>query len=250
VTAGDPPNDLLDRRDMLLDKLSNYGQLSVTSNTDGTVSVAFADQAKSGPTQGQTYPIVDGATASWAGPPAAWSPGGQLGGLLAVADPTTGTLQGYLGSLDTIAGDLATAVNTAYGSTFFQTGTPAAATLEVAPGIVASPATITAGSGNAGSNDLAQAVAALGNGAVDSAYRSFIARVGAEVQSADRQAANGQALTDAVENRRQSVAGVSLDEEMSNLVRFQRGYQASSRAMSTMDEMLDVLINRTGRVGL
>jgi flagellar hook-associated protein 1 FlgK len=46
------------------------------------------------------------------------------------------------------------------------------------------------------------------------------------------------------------VAGVSMDEEMSNLVRFQRAYQASSRAMSTMDEMLDVLINRTGRVGL
>ena len=57
-------------------------------------------------------------------------------------------------------------------------------------------------------------------------------------------------LTDAVENRRQSVSGVSMDEEMSNLVRFQRAYQASSRAMSTMDEMLDVLINRTGRVGL
>ena len=57
-------------------------------------------------------------------------------------------------------------------------------------------------------------------------------------------------LTDAVDDRRQSVSGVSLDEEMSNLVRFQRAYQASSRAMSTMDEMLDVLINRTGRVGL
>jgi flagellar hook-associated protein 1 len=65
-----------------------------------------------------------------------------------------------------------------------------------------------------------------------------------------RQESNAQVLTDAVENRRQSVSGVSMDEEMSNLVRFQRSYQASSRAMSTMDEMLDVLINRTGRVGL
>jgi flagellar hook-associated protein 1 FlgK len=45
-------------------------------------------------------------------------------------------------------------------------------------------------------------------------------------------------------------SGVSLDEEMTNLVRFQRGYQASARAMSTFDEMLDGLINRTGRVGL
>ena len=65
-----------------------------------------------------------------------------------------------------------------------------------------------------------------------------------------RNEANAQALTDAVQDRRESVAGVSLDEEMGNLIRFQRAYQASSRAMSTMDEMLDVLINRTGRVGL
>jgi flagellar hook-associated protein 1 FlgK len=43
---------------------------------------------------------------------------------------------------------------------------------------------------------------------------------------------------------------VSLDEEMANMIRFQRGYQASARTMSTVDEMLDTLINRTGRVGL
>ena len=46
------------------------------------------------------------------------------------------------------------------------------------------------------------------------------------------------------------MSGVSLDEEMTNLVRFQRGYQASARALTAMDEMLDTLITRTGRVGL
>ena len=57
-------------------------------------------------------------------------------------------------------------------------------------------------------------------------------------------------LTDSVETAARASSGVSLDEEMTNLVRFQRAYQASARAMTTMDEMLDVLINRTGRVGL
>ena len=47
-------------------------------------------------------------------------------------------------------------------------------------------------------------------------------------------------------DRRQSVAGVSMDEEMSKMVMFQRGYQASARIMSAMDQMLDTLINRTG----
>jgi flagellar hook-associated protein 1 len=74
--------------------------------------------------------------------------------------------------------------------------------------------------------------------------------MGADTATADRAAQTGKALVDAADARRQSTNGVSLDEEMTNMVRFQRGYQASARAMSTMDEMLDVLINRTGKVGL
>jgi flagellar hook-associated protein 1 FlgK len=112
---------------------------------------------------------------------------------------------------------------------------------------------ITGGTGAEGSSDVARAIAAIQNdpnSGVDGAYHAFVAKIGAHVRESLRQESNAQALTDAVENRRQSVAGVSMDEEMSNLVRFQRSYQASSRAMSTMDEMLDVLINRTGRVGL
>ena len=104
--------------------------------------------------------------------------------------------------------------------------------------------------GAAGANELAMRVAELNGGAGDDAYRSFVTRVGSEVRDARRQESNAQVLADSVDDRRQSVAGVSMDEEMSNLIRFQRSYQASARAMSTMDEMLDVLINRTGRVGV
>ena len=50
--------------------------------------------------------------------------------------------------------------------------------------------------------------------------------------------------------RRDQVSGVSMDEEMSNMLRFQHAYNASARVMTTMDEMLDTLINRMGRVGL
>jgi flagellar hook-associated protein 1 FlgK len=250
MTAGDSPNDLLDRRDLMLDKLAEFGQISVEQiGTTGAVKVSFVDAA----TPATTYSVVDGATATWAGPPAgdAWSPGGRLGALLDVAKPG-GTLDQYKSALDTIAGSLISTVNGAYGGTFLETATASnAGGLRVNPALVAAPSTIVAGTGGPGSNDVAHKVAALRDGpAVDGAYRAFVARVGADVREATRQNANAQALTDAVEDRRQSVAGVSMDEEMSNLVRFQRSYQASARAMSTMDEMLDVLINRTGRVGL
>src|SRR4051794_32047032 len=105
ITVGDIPNDLLDRRDQLLDQLSEFGQISVDGQADGTINVSFVDKVATG----TTYPVVTGTTASWAGAPAgdAWSPGGRLGALLEVSKPG-GTLDGYLSSLDTIATNLAT----------------------------------------------------------------------------------------------------------------------------------------------
>ncbi|MDQ2673412.1 MAG: hypothetical protein M3Y40_02030, partial [Chloroflexota bacterium] len=251
ITGGDIPNDLLDRRDLLLDRLSEFGQVSVEEQPDGMFNVSFVDKV----TAGATYDVVTGATATWAGPPAgdAWSPGGRLGGLLEAARPG-GTLDEYLADLDTIATNLATVVNNAYPGNFFATGPGSpASSIRLEAALAGNPSLIVGGTGAAGSNDVALAIAAIQSdptSGVDPAYQAFVAKVGSHVREAMRQEGNAQVLTDAVENRRQSVSGVSLDEEMSNLVRFQRAYQASSRAMSTMDEMLDVLINRTGRVGL
>jgi flagellar hook-associated protein 1 FlgK len=247
LVNGDAPNDLMDRRDMLLDQLSGYGQISVEKLDSGSVNVSFVDSST-----GTTYPIVSDQTAAWSGPPAGdWSPGGQLGGLLSIAKTPGGSIDGYLSQLDSFSTNLASAVNSAYGGSFFTTGTPAGATIQVDPALVASPASITAGSGAGGANDIANAVAALrGNGSVDGAYKSFVTKIGSDVAEATRLQANAQVLTDSAKDRRESVSGVSMDEEMSSLVQFQRAYQASSRAMSTMDEMLDVLINRTGKVGL
>jgi flagellar hook-associated protein 1 FlgK len=175
-----------------------------------------------------------------------------MGGLLTVAKTPGGTIEGYLASIDSFSKNLADAVNGAYGGSFLTYGSPGeGASIQVAAAIQAAPNSVQSGSGASGSNDIALAVSQLrGNAAVDGAYKAFVAKVGGDLNNATRMQANAQVLADSVENRRQSVQGVSMDEEMSNLVRFQRAYQASARAMSTMDEMLDVLINRTGRVGL
>ena len=248
LTAGDAPNDLMDARDQLLDKLSGFGQISVEQLDTGSLNVSFVDKVT-----GTTYPVVTDMSAAWGGPPAGdnWTPGGQMGGLLSVAKVPGGTIDGYLNSLDTIAGTIATKVNAAYGGSFFTVGTPPAGTLMVDAALTTNPTSVVAGTGAPGSNDIALAISKMaGDPAIDGAYKAFVAQVGSNVNEAERQQANAQVLTDSVEDRRQSVAGVSMDEEMSNLVRFQRAYQASARAMSTMDEMIDVLINRTGRVGL
>ena len=56
-------------------------------------------------------------------------------------------------------------------------------------------------------------------------------------------------MTASVDSLRTSVSGVSYDEEVSNMLTFQRAYQASSRVLTTLDDMLDTLINHTGLVG-
>jgi flagellar hook-associated protein 1 FlgK len=247
ITAGDPPNDLMDRRDQILDQLSGYGQISVQSLNDGTMNVSFVDGST-----GTKYPIVTGSTVNWAGPPAGdWSPGGKLGGLLGAAKIPGGTIDGYLATLDSFSQTLADTVNTTYGGSFFTTGTPAGATIQVDPALLAAPGALTSGSGGTGANDIALKVWQLhGSSSIDGVYRALVTKIGGDVQESDIMGTNAQVLTDSASDRRQSVSGVSMDEEMAHLVQFQRAYQASARAMSTMDDMLDVLINRTGRVGL
>jgi flagellar hook-associated protein 1 len=236
VTAGDTPNDLMDQRDQLLDKLAVLGTTSIVSNPDGSVDVTFG---------GAGAPMID--AAGYHAEPLGTSPGGRLGALKELSTVPGGLIDSYRAELGAVAETLASAVNALHPSFFSVTHAPPASYGAATLAVVADDSTLLAGTTpGASANERARAIAELSGKGPDSAYNAFIARVG----SANRNEANAQALTDAVQDRRESVAGVSLDEEMGNIIRFQRAYQASSRAMSTMDEMLDVLINRTGRVGL
>lgn len=84
---------------------------------------------------------------------------------------------------------------------------------------------------------------------VDDYFRSVVGQLGVQSQEATRQATNATALTDQVDSRRQSVSGVSLDEEMSNMIMFQHAYGAAARLMTTFDQNLDKIINGMGVVG-
>jgi len=234
TARGQQPNDLLDRRDVLLDQLSAYGQVSVTDLGTGGISVQFGDAAS---------PLVNGATVTWP-QTLTTATGGKLGALLDIGS-ATGTVGTYRTTLDAMASSLATTTNAIHPTAFFSGTT--AATLAV----VATTGTVKAGTGTApGANDVALAMGALRGGAADTSYAGLVRDMGAGAADAQRRADRSDALSASADERRQSVSGVSLDEEMIDMLKFQRGYQAASRALSTMDEMLDILINRTGKVGL
>ena len=89
----------------------------------------------------------------------------------------------------------------------------------------------------------------LGNTTLYSYYSAAIGALGVQSQNAENATVNQTTLVGQVTNWRESVAGVNMDEEMSNMIRFQKGYNAAARVLTTMDEMLDKLINGTGVVG-
>lgn len=85
---------------------------------------------------------------------------------------------------------------------------------------------------------------------VDAYFRSVVGQLGVQAAEATRMQTNQQIIVDQVESRRQSVSGVSLDEEMSNMIKYQHAYNAAARNMTMIDEILDKVINGMGRVGL
>src|SRR5690606_33774125 len=87
------------------------------------------------------------------------------------------------------------------------------------------------------------------NDSIKASYESIIGTLGVDAQQANRMADNTAVLRSQVENQRMSVSAVSLDEEMSNLLKFQHAYNAAARSLTAIDELIDRVINNMGLVG-
>ena len=85
--------------------------------------------------------------------------------------------------------------------------------------------------------------ASLGNQTFNERYNQTVAQLGQELDSTNSQVTNEETVMNALQQQRDSVSGVSLDEEMTDLMKFQRAYQASARLISVLDSMLDTVVN-------
>jgi flagellar hook-associated protein 1 len=188
----------------------------------------------------------------------------------------TGTYPDMLADLDSMAYEIVTAFNqvheAAYGMDGTTTGTSffesinqlgAAGAIKLHDDILADGgefkiATSLDGNPGDGSNAINLAdilkgkTVTLSNGTpvkADFSYEKIIGQMAVDAQQAMRLRENSDNLRVSVEGRRQSVSGVSLDEEMTNLVQFQHAYNAAARMITVTDELLDTIINGMGRVG-
>jgi len=137
------------------------------------------------------------------------------------------------------------------GNDFFS-GTLAGNNFAVDAAIAADSNKIAAsGTGAPGDNSNAIAIAELQNAlkmnsdtsTFDNFYNSMVSDVGNKVRSSGMSYDHHTAMVSHLENYRESISGVSLDEEMVNLIQFQLGYDAAAKLISTTNEMLDTLIN-------
>jgi len=260
-------SDLRDRRDLLLDQLSNKADISVIERENGQMSVLLAGHTlldgdhvaylglRQVPRDGQSVSEIiysdDGSFASVGE--------GQLRGLTEVRD---GVVPDMLARLDAMAAGLVERVNElhrggygldgATGTNFFEPDHVSASNISIDAAILDNLDNIAASAdGNSGDNGLALAISSVRNeGIVDEGtqtmegfYNEMLGDIGARSREAQTMAENNRLFAQQIENRRQSVQGVSLNDEASQLVLFQRAYQAAARAVSIIDDLMEVTIN-------
>lgn len=280
-------NDLRDRRDLLLDQLAEVVPIQVEEDRFGAVSIVVRDHTLlSGHKVNElSVNLVTGQVVWLDGVEyrSGSRPYGTLEGLLeAVYEDSTytnpGLIQGYELRLDALANSIMHEVNSMHtsglglngetGIDFFvgsgAGGVAVNEELKGKDGLNKIAAAIkledydddnpTAPPPGDGSNALLIAQlrhkeAVNGTATFGDYYNALVAELGVQGQEAERMVENQTVLTSEIDNRRLAVSGVSLDEEMVNMIRFQQAYNASARVITAVDEMLEVLISRTGLVG-
>ncbi|UYL10111.1 flagellar hook-associated protein FlgK [Bdellovibrio sp. SKB1291214] len=269
-----PANDERDRRDLLLKKLGDKIDITWAEGRDGLVTVTAgrtailvsgigSSELKAQPTNTRDRMEI---FFQGTGTPANVTEqitGGRIGGILNVRDEV---VENLLTHVDNLAYTLATEVNKAHiegfdrhgknGVLFFEQPEQvkgAASTMSMNRTIFNDVSKIAAASrpDAAGDNTVANVISALqyrqvmdgGTATMDDYYNTQVGQVGAMVQRAVKSQESQKNVMNQLTNIRESISGVSLDEETTKMIEFQKTYDASARLIKTADEMFDTVLN-------
>jgi flagellar hook-associated protein 1 FlgK len=265
---GGVPNDLLDERDSVVMELSSLADVTVTKGIGGyDVSLngfRLVDPSGSNPmsskfdfTSGRiaegttTFPVYGGALAG-------------TNDIAAAINATSARLDSFADTARTEVNALFMTGKTAAGVTgmpFFAEPVPpmtslGAVGLRLDDPIAADANNIPSGtSGLSGDGTLAaqisalrdKKIAGLGGQTMGSYYSSLVSDVGRQTAAAKDSVDVQQAVAQQIDAQISETSGVSMDEEMANLLRYQRAYQAAAKALSTFDSMSETIINMLNR---
>lgn len=251
-----PANDLLDQRDLLVQQLSRAVDVRTVLHEDGQMDVSVGGIAlvqgrrsaevtldASIPGAAVLVSATTGATIAVRG--------GDVAGLLETAN---GVVPRSQAQVDALAVQLRDTVNARHALGQDLDGNPAggffagtdATTLSLDPAVAGQPRAVAAAVAGAGSfdgeNALRMAELAGLDAGPDDAYRTLVAGLGVDARNANQRLELQTEVVNHIQQDRDEVSGVSIDEEMTHMIAFQQAYQASARVISAVDEMLTTLI--------
>lgn len=262
VIASQNGGTIEDQRDQLVQQLSSLVGISVSQSSDGEVITtangsalvmggqSFALQAITGSDGFQQVLDSNGNNITSS------IQGGQLGGAIQIRDQV---IPGYLDALNSLATQFASSFNAAQAQGYDSSGTAGQPFFSVPSGSSAAAGisvALTSGSqiavssdGSSGSNGNVANLLAAVNGNMSSgqtptaAYANIVYQVGSDASNATAQST---ALSDSITqltNQQSSVSGVSIDEETTNLIRYQTAYEAAARIISTIQDLNTVTLD-------
>ncbi len=258
--------ELLDQRDTLISNLSNLinldvhedqnGQLVLSTNGTVLLSGDFQNHLQADVTN--TDGVKSVAIKLSEGDHAINITSGEIGSLLETANER---IPDYLSRLNELAASISEQVNSIHrsgfntdgvtGIDFFSADSTDAGNIKVSQdilddmGLIAtSPAADTPGDGSVAQSisDL-QSGSIVGGTTVTDFYQALIGHIGHQVQEASSLRSNQDMLVQSLQNQRDAVSGVSLDEEMTRMVEYEKGYQAAARIISTVDDLMNTVLN-------
>jgi flagellar hook-associated protein 1 len=278
---GQPANDLRDQRDLLLNQLAEKINFTSSEDSDGRVTVTLGNNKKlvGNPPDGKLSTVVNTSNHNYHD--LVWTDtfgttttinssitAGNLNGYLNVRDSL---VSGYKDSLNKLAVQIITEVNSQHakgtdlegssGVDFFKGTSAATIQLNSDPGedilnnlnlIAAAAAGTVSPEPVSGDNTNALAISQLqtekwtidGNTVTfDTYYNSLVSSVGTDSRNASTNLTQQTNIVDQTNNLRDSISGVSTDEEMTNLIQFQHGYAAAAKLIDTVSQMMDTVIN-------
>ena len=270
--SGGKANDLRDSRDLLIDELSKIVDVNVVEQTTGSVTVYVGamtlvekNTVNYLDTEKEYEEGVMKSTVVWKGTSSAVRfSNGELSGLYKVRDEV---IPEYTDALNQMAETLVTQVNAVHkqgyaldgvttGIDFFDPNGVTAQNIALSSDVENDVNNIAAASNSNASGDSSNALAIAqlrnsllmndGSATIGDFYSSLIGVLGSRAKETEDIKDSQELLLTQIENNRQAVEGVSLDEEMANMIQFQHAYEAAAKVISTMDEVMTTLIDIAG----
>jgi flagellar hook-associated protein 1 FlgK len=262
--SGGSADQLVDQRAQTLENLAGLANFSTSAESNGAINVSIGGVAMvSGVSETdslETYNPGNGqlqVQAQNAGTQITLT-GGSIAGEITARDGALASLQS---GLNTLASQLITKVNTIYSAGYDLDGNTGqdlftganASDIGVNSNVAADPSQFQAAGapGAAGDNTVALALAQLGdqnvaglnNQTFSANYAQTVSDLGSAISSVNDNLNTSQAVGQMLTNDRAATSGVSLDGEMTNLIQYQKAYEASAEMITTLNEMLQTVVN-------